>query len=698
MDPAEPSAPDTHSDTCLRDHEHRDSRSSVTTRGTLPHHSSDEKDTEKPGTLAISSLEVQLPESQPDIETQEKIVFHQNKDVEEEQIAISDTVGHHILSSTTPEARDRVMMDTRDTTDDIPILLTSVSYKQEADQGSEILRMHSNRSPISSDPIIPIPYLEEQLSPLPWKVPNIDFGRLGLAERTSSSPSDRADISTIQAPKPERSMSSRTSRNCFSRILSIDEGFADLARAVMDSGLERASEMPMATSQAQVLGDAVERESKSNSGHDLSLSQLQLNVSSGMRGGSSIEKQFEAAGSYHDQWSSRIASKDITEAFKAEDTSYGDNDVDQREYPQDKRSSNEHRTNSNPRSATSRMAFSTSTIHDNYRNNDEVLCSIQDSHECSSALESAQDVEAPQDRVLDQQNMMGLLEAASIVPWEYDDVSCDRGYPIARYKLKSKSDGTLGSKGQDSTQSLPDSTGAYTSAPKFKLKVTRASSSTDGTVRVRRQNSVSTFSLRPSFAPIDVLGTGPARPNRPLSSIGRPMYEPLMSHAVFPTHAHFKEQLDGGSGSVPQIHHNTPSPNLNFGDTQSYFSNDSSHIGQKTSLRQRLSSFKAAATRADTADDVGIGEKTKSRRASGRQIHNGRRQEGRQSSGASSQGHTGTEGMSSMRHRQRKVKEMLKDWWHRSEKKVRDVGKKMKRKNKRGRKKGTESTSMYDGV
>lgn len=92
---------------------------------------------------------------------------------------------------------------------------------------------------------------------------------------------------------------------------------------------------------------------------------------------------------------------------------------------------------------------------------------------------------------------------------------------------------------------------------------------------------------------------------------------------------------DFGSHVAPSITLVPPSPGLNL-EARSFFSDDSSQMRLKGSLRKRLSHFKATVTRASTSDDARGVDRALLGSAMGRTRNNGRnsRHSGRSQEGA----------------------------------------------------------------
>ena len=220
--------------------------------------------------------------------------------------------------------------------------------------------------------------------------------------------------------------------------------------------------------------------------------------------------------------------------------------------------------------------------------------------------------------------------------------------------------------------------------PRFKLRIHRASSSI-GKLATRRNSSDSLSG--PFASSLDIL-QGPAfrRKRDPNLSIFPGQIN--SSHAVMrssPQHTRFVESFETHS---PVITLMPPSPGPGP-EVRSFFSDDSSQMRPKGSLRKRFSDFKARIPRGNSSDenrgyDRGLLSSALGRsRASGRSSRQSER-----TAGASSHG-------SRMRHLKWRMVDRLKLWWHHREDKFRDWSWKMR--YRRGKYRAA-STPLYAGV
>ena len=220
--------------------------------------------------------------------------------------------------------------------------------------------------------------------------------------------------------------------------------------------------------------------------------------------------------------------------------------------------------------------------------------------------------------------------------------------------------------------------------PRFKLRIHRASSSVGQLVN--RRNS-SDSSLGP-FASSQHILHGPAfrRKRDPNLTIFPGQIN--SSHAVMrssPQHTRFVESFETHS---PVITLMPPSPGPGQ-EVRSFFSDDSSQMRPKGSLRKRFSDFKARIPRATSSDENRGYDRGLLSSALGRSRASGRSsRQSEHTGGASSHG-------SRIRHLRWKIVDRLKLWWHHREDKFRDWGWKMR--YRRGRYRAA-STPLYAGV
>ena len=200
--------------------------------------------------------------------------------------------------------------------------------------------------------------------------------------------------------------------------------------------------------------------------------------------------------------------------------------------------------------------------------------------------------------------------------------------------------------------------------PRFKLRIQRASSSTDSARLVKRRGSSDeTFSRRNSRLFSRQVSTLKSRPKPRFSNSPG---EINSSHAIKPAplQTRFVEgfslpsRISGAVGS-PTITLSPPSP---VQEVRSFFSDDSSQVGQKASLRKRLSEFKSRRhSHFDSNGNIQVPERGQSKSVL---------RKPRSSDRLSRQSHrtahsTHTVGSNFFRFR------TVRFWWHRSEDKIR---------------------------
>lgn len=219
--------------------------------------------------------------------------------------------------------------------------------------------------------------------------------------------------------------------------------------------------------------------------------------------------------------------------------------------------------------------------------------------------------------------------------------------------------------------------------PRFKLKVHRASSSVTGSGKLTKQPPTLDLSaIRKRDLPYELSQTGPYS-CKPRTSIT--ISQSNSSHASQVV-TQYSENLNSplASSTVsPSIKLVPPSPGLNL-EVRSFFSDDSSQIQPKGSLRKRISQLKLIAARANSTEDFtdnergGLGSAMSRSRASGR---------------TSKQDASTSERMYNLRHLRWRIVEKVRGWFHRGEEKVRWWGGKLTAKVLKGNPPSTEVNS-----
>ena len=642
-----------------------------------------------------------------------RAVTPDNEDKEQDIVelpSINNTYGHHILSSSKPEARDRFVKDPRRSTPDAavqPVGVLSNAFQGHYNfQALKCIASRSN-SPEAILSTVPRTAVDRSLL-VPWHIPSLDFGQPRFdtsSQDISNSSHEKLKYSslmsqmstpTIRAPIPERSVSSPTNKDRFSRILSIDGSFDDLDRAVADS--EEGIDLSRTASTNELSrNDRPVLPRDSISSVEFTETTIRANVC--------------------------IDAVDVQEHIFIPNRS-------KEEYT--RTDSNTSQYYGNSRASTERLRSSKIGIGNsvNYprltaakglpkipQSNQQARQQSQESSDLLEEFSQSINIEASSQgsavgEPVHEPSVMPLLEAASIVPWEYDEPKKSESFPGGRYRLKSKADQKLERKpmsapdlrsGDPQTshsrdgpsdnsepsmvRSSRDSSNPTRKSPRFKFKITRASSSTNDTVRITRQTSV-TSSPRPSFAiGADFFHAGPF--GRKSKSEDHPdcSHDPdfTAGYRPFPAHAHFKEQLDRSALSANQSGLRPPSPNVNFTEVQSFFSDDSSTMEPRGSFRERISQFKAITSRGNSTDDFRALERRQGNKGDSRP----------QSRHSSVRDDGATKGMSTIKYKAWKLGEKFRFWWHRGEEKLKGLGGKVKKRNRRKR---SVSTELYPGV
>lgn len=644
-----------------------------------------------------------------------------------EEPTFVDTVGHHILSSSRPQTRDRFIKGPHYTIDERSTSRRStneVILNEESLDARNPLDVVTN---ISQSLHSFTPRIQGHLPPAEWTIPSLNFGPLEIDTRACSILEGRSDkpigpilsreagYPAIQAPVPKRSTSFQKDRDHFSRILSIDEGFAQLARAVLDSGLQSGT-TPHASVVSHSTSASISRQDPSGP----PASDFSSAVSSKASQLAETQDRSSSTKDHQDKpkdkplqraASSRCesATKSAVEVFPHVDiTAYPEHRLPAQpeKAPKPEKSTYVNFERSGPASDT---GFA--QLHREYGALPEqfVKSSTPRVHH-SAVRHSRLPYSAPALAAsMDETASMALLEAASIVPWEYDEPKKDETFPITKNRLRAQSEGAsrglpfdprpadlsaefqwagvVEKRAPSPHDPLSKSKPTKAEAPKFKLKITRASSSTNGTVRV---------TLSPTAPPRHSFGTtfdlfqgGPSRRRTETESTA----DGNLLQVNLTAQTRPEVGGDGIPIETPQIGIRPPSPTLHFADVRSFFSDDSSNIEQKGSLRQRLSQLKVIASRGNSTEELrnsdrkqtgaAIGRPRGSRANSTRHNRHGSVQSGR-TSGA----------VSNAKRKRWKIGGKLKSWWHRGEDKLKGLGKKMKK----GRKKRSVSSDLYAGV
>lgn len=214
-----------------------------------------------------------------------------------------------------------------------------------------------------------------------------------------------------------------------------------------------------------------------------------------------------------------------------------------------------------------------------------------------------------------------------------------------------------------------DSQASDVKLPRFRLKIHRASSSTGGPVKLVKHvpPPLELSAGRKTSLSSDLFSSSTfTRKPRPSVTITQ-----NNSSHTGPITARFAGSLTSPrttSIASPCISLVPPSPGLNL-EVRSFFSDDSSQVQPKGSLRKRISQLRAMAARGNLSDEVKDAERGLLSSAMGRSRTSGRsiQQEG-----------VPSEGIYNLKHIRWRLEEKVKDWLHRSKDKVRSWSGKMR--------------------
>lgn len=228
-----------------------------------------------------------------------------------------------------------------------------------------------------------------------------------------------------------------------------------------------------------------------------------------------------------------------------------------------------------------------------------------------------------------------------------------------------------------------DSPPSTNKPPRFRLKIHRASSAIAGATKLNKHPHSLDFSTNPranilrGFSPAGTYSRTP-RPsitiNQNNSSHASQMATRYSGNLYSPTNTY--------STVSPSINLVPPSPGLNL-EVRSFFSDDSSQIPPKGSLRKRISQLKAIATRTNSTEDVRGTDRGFLSSALGKSRASGR---------SSRQETTPSERMYNLRRMKWRIAEKVKAWFHRGQGKVRSWGGKMASKGFKDQSLNTEGT------
>lgn len=228
-------------------------------------------------------------------------------------------------------------------------------------------------------------------------------------------------------------------------------------------------------------------------------------------------------------------------------------------------------------------------------------------------------------------------------------------------------------------QPRTDSLQSTNKPPRFKLKVHRASSSVTGSAKLTKHSpSLDISAIRKRDLSTELSQTG-AYSCKPRASITISQSNSSHASQVMNQYSENLTSPPASSAVSPSIKLVPPSPVLNL-EVRSFFSDDSSQIQPKGSLRKRISQLKSIAARANSTDDATDADRGILGTAAGKSRVSGR---------TSRQDATASERMYSLRYLKWRIVEKVRDWFHRGEEKLRYWGGKM---TSKGLKDNTPST------
>lgn len=586
----------------------------------------------------------------------------------------------------------------------------------------------------------------EEVSQVQWKIPSLDSSHLDLHDKTtctsgpyrtrvlSSDGLVETDHAGIHAPVPERTLSSRSHQNKYSRILSIDENFSELPELVAKSEVADTFRVSDQRGDDSRSVEAVHNyQGSSSSIRSVSVLASQCSAPPRSLTGTNPVTLPEDDGDQQRVLSELIRQSLLWEDSHSTATSEQTHNTDDGMVPQqlllDSFSEAPARNPSQSRPVPMRDPAIASIPHNipAPKNSSRAelakkasdaelmkclpplprkssLRSFMPSNPSSSTKLSCAFTPVSTGR---EDILTATLEPPlGALPGQGRRDAEDKDPVVPRYKLKMRpnresTDSPADSRPWNSDASYPWSTQPtevdlrlpepprlhqqpVAKSPRFKLKITRASFLSEGTVRVKKQAaSPRTGTTQQASKPIDLFQslTFKRRDKAGLSEIG------TGSHGSLSKKMRLNEALDGRlsmSGTSSLI---PPLPVLRFNEARSFFSDDSSQKFRKGSLRKRLSYLKAIATRTSSSEE----EKGVDRGLAGSAM-------GKSGvSGRSSQHSTGgaTVGMSNLKYVRWKMVERIKVWWQRGEEKMRAFGEMVKGK---GHKSRPQNTELYQGI
>jgi hypothetical protein len=597
------------------------------------------------------------------------------------QIFHEATVGHHILSSSRPQTRDRMIRGSQHTTVG---RLDSHTPQPQGTQSEESVHFRNpsileQGSFLNNEP--KLSSLEGYTAYAPWNFQAFDLGKLAsesricdnvdgqLARSQEFSSPPILSTPTIQAPVPDRSVSLRNNIDRISRILSIGGDIVGGAYVTEDSDSNSENKRGFSAC-GEHYSQAVSQKHGDNEGVIGYRHPFYLQPSS--------------PGLQHRK---PLASKENNLSISVRQTDPGFQ-APLSPAPIHAFSTPQRSTMESVRPTEADMGHSSRTIVTT-PNFDYASLEVSDNQAEISSPEVADRLPSESEKLIEE-DLSSKSTSLTTCP------GLDGTFHETPPKSVSGTD--LGHNKQnpemcDSELLCPVETSPTTdnNFPPFKLRVTRASSSTNGTIMVSKHSSSLASSPRQSMtAPVDLfqVDLSPHKMDPVInSSIGsRSKYSA--------TRVHDNDRLETLMRSAPQSEVGPSSPALQVTDVQSFFSDDSSNAERKSTLRQRLSQFKVLASRGNSTDDLRKGDHGRSESMATR-IRVSRLNRGHLPGNTDMQDGRTSESKENFQRAKRSIGGKLKTLFRRGEKKLKVLGIKL---IKRTEKRRSESSALYPGV
>jgi len=673
----------------------------------------------------------------------------QSRDGNVSEYGIIGTTGEQSsVSHFVPRSRDASFTGPSPSAQDLGISSSSISLHQvpAVPDSSKDSKLAVQGRVADSSPLVAS--TSQVASHRSWKIPSLNFSRMdlaGKADRTPEEPEERrgssggvaeTDHATIYAPVPKRSLSSRSHRNRFSRILTVDEGLAELAEVITTF---EAADRPYTPDQFMRNATRVDEATPKRLSSRMSiqsLGRMMKLATVGERDAADLDSSSapEASGVSTKRTTSKLIRRSLQEIESKTVTVVGNNaavDGVPHVHTVSRRSSGWRTAATTPTMEAAELPVVEATKSPSgYYNASEDLHNADHtrltkdlppiprdtSFRSFSPPTPAVPTDLPYSFVqlapeVAQASAIAELEPAVVIDSDpnlliHDDI----GEPPPKYKLKLRANpapatSPPGSRPWNFEESYPWTDRRPSidvrmpepvvhrqqrseKTPRYKLKVSRAATFIEGVVKVNKTaSSPKTESDRRTGSPSDQFKGGQTPRKRRFGNLLGSYTSSTSSDSLpVPSLAldapGCRPNTSGTTNFLPL------SPALNSTDVRSFFSDDSSQVHQKGSIRKRLSEFKAKlpASRGGSTDDARGIDRILTRSVMSRSRASGR---------ISNQSEDVTVGMSNLKYARLKVMERIKGWWQRSAEKVRDLGDKLKGRNTKAH---AEITDLYAGV